>query len=149
MQWRSHKVGNRLPIALLLVPLPQQQLGASGPRCARKLIDEPLPETSRCLLVLLSQRLDGLGQTGDRLRTLGAARQVSRNGCAEDEDNASGSEQCAEPKDTRQKCKGRHEGCHGMCNHGEDYITRCYDFRGVCGKILPKIPSLLPIRMLC
>jgi hypothetical protein len=65
------------------------------------LIDEPLQETSRCLLVLLTQRLDGLGQTGDRLCTLSAARQVSRNGCAEDEDNASGSEQRAQPKDTR------------------------------------------------
>src|SRR6266704_6975892 len=138
MQRRGHKVGNCLPIALFLVPLPQQQLGATGPRRARKLIDEPLQETSRCLLVLLTQRLDGLGQTGDRLRTLSAARQISRNGCAEDEDDASGCEQCTQPKDSRQKCKGRHEGCHGTCNHGEDYTTRRYDFRGVCGKTPPQ-----------
>jgi len=61
MQWRCHKVANRLPIALLLVPLPQQQLGATGPRRPRKLVDQPLQEASRRLLVLLSQRMDGLG----------------------------------------------------------------------------------------
>src|SRR3989449_8378340 len=130
MQRRGHKVGNRLPIALFLVPLPQQQFGATGPRCARKLIDEPLQETSRCILVLLTQRLDGLGQTGNRLRTLSAARQVSRNGCAEDEDNAGGSRQCAQPKDTRQKCKGGHEGCHRTCNHEDRKSTRLNSSHG-------------------
>src|SRR5437667_4085265 len=143
MHWCSHKVGNCLPIALLLVPLTQQQLGATAPWRARKLIDETLQEKSRCLLILLSQRLDGLGQTGGRLHTLGIARQVSRHDGAEDKDNAGGGERYAQPKDTRQKGEGRHEGCHRRRMHGENYTTGVYDFRGGCGWLAAYLDAVL------